>query len=440
MSLLRLPKSLHPDFSTPNKQPLGDVEIDWSNPLARSLKFFSIPQNGKMRDFVSELAGSESGTIAYGRDLNGNYARSNGSASIGFSGLVHNIGSGANTMLARYKWDGTGSNFQTVMSLPNNNQLGVYWPEKPATPLMGQDSTTAATQSWSGAVIANQVETFSISSTGSGATADGYREGIKQTVIAPKAHTYSGSTGLNLFVGQGSEYAEGFLYFAAVWNRKLTDAEQFEFARDPYQILKPKTQAFYFVPDAATGSFTLSADSGAYNYTGATNDLLLGALLSADSGAYSYTGTAVDLTTGFNLQADSGTYTYTGTDAALTFASAGEFTLSADSGVYNYTGTDASLKAAFNLEGDPGNYTYTGTDAALAFGYSLAADSGGYTYTGTDVTFSTTIRLNAESGNYVYNGNNATLRASGQVWTVQTDSVTTWTTQTDSNTIWNIEG
>jgi len=247
MAILQLPKKLAIGFDNPRRQPTPPFEIDWSNPITHDLKFYAIPINGLVRDLVTGDGGDVNGTITTGYDIDGAYARSTGSSSIGFPNIVHNIGNGANTMLARYKWDGTGSNFQTVMSLPNNSQLGIYWPEKTSDRLMGQDSTTATTQSWTGQITANVVETFSISSTGSGATADGYREGIKQTVGSSKAHTYNGNTGVNLFVGQGTEYSEGYLYFAAIWNRKLTDGEQIAIARDPYQILKPATPQFYFV-------------------------------------------------------------------------------------------------------------------------------------------------------------------------------------------------
>ena len=185
--------------------------------------------------------------------------------------------------------------------------------------------------------------------------------------------------------------------------------------------------------------YGLQADSGSYTYTGAAATLLADKILAASTGSYTYTGTPASLTRDGTLSADTGAYTYTGTAAALTFASAGSFTLTALTGAYSVSGTNADLLRAATLGADSGAYSYTGAAVDFATGYGLTAESGSYSYAGTDVTFSTTIRLTAESGSFVYNGNNATLKASGQVWTVQTDSVTTWTDQADSTTIWNIQ-
>jgi hypothetical protein len=190
---------------------------------------------------------------------------------------------------------------------------------------------------------------------------------------------------------------------------------------------------------AAGGAFTLTADSGTYAVSGTANSLLLDALFGADSGSYTYTGTAADLNFGYVLSADSGSYTYTGTAANLVFEAPGDFTLAADSGAYTYTGTDASLTAAFTVSADSGSYTYTGAAADLVHGYTLTADSGVYTYSGTNAAFSLTTTLTAESGAYTYSGSNVILKASGQVWTIQSDAITTWSEQSDSSTIWNIQ-
>ena len=182
--------------------------------------------------------------------------------------------------------------------------------------------------------------------------------------------------------------------------------------------------------------FVLAADAGAYAYSGTNAALNGGFRIAGDSGSYSYSGTAAALEFGASLAADSGSYTYTGTDATLTFASAGSYTLSADAGAYAYSGTNAALTADFSLAGDSGSYSYSGTNATLNRGYPLVAESGAYTYTGTNAAFSITATLSAESGVYTYSGSNVILQASGQVWTVQADEVTTWTARSDSSTTW----
>lgn len=181
------------------------------------------------------------------------------------------------------------------------------------------------------------------------------------------------------------------------------------------------------------GSFTLTADTAAYTYTGTAADVLLGAEVSADSGSYTYTGTAADLQAGFSIDAatgaytytgtaadlqasfvltgDLGVYTYSGTDATLTFAGASDYTLTADSGAYTYTGAAADVQAGVNLSADSGSYTYTGTDAGLTRNFPLSADSGTYTYAGTDVGFLFDAVVVADSGTYTYLGTGVTLSA-----------------------------
>lgn len=221
----------------------------------------------------------------------------------------------------------------------------------------------------------------------------------------------------------------------------LSSDSTYAFSDDIIGTSRPQGSAWDIgaFEDIASGAFTLAADSGSYSVTGTAADLLLGAEVSADSGSYTYSGTDADLNRGYALAADSGAYAYSGTDATLTFSPAGDFTLIADSGTYTYTGTNAGLEAAFVIPSDSGAYTYTGTDAGLNRGFSLVADSGTYSYTGSDADFSVTVTLEAEAGTYTYTGTGVILKASGQVWTIQADAVTTWTEQADSNTTWTIQ-
>ncbi len=166
---------------------------------------------------------------------------------------------------------------------------------------------------------------------------------------------------------------------------------------------------------AASGNYTLSADSGSYTVTGTAVELQRGLVMPADSGSYAVSGTALDLNYGRILSADSGSYAVNGADATLTYAAAGNYTLSADSGSYAVNGADAELQRGLILVADSGSYTVSGTAVDLFKGYSLTLDSGAYTQGGTDVEFLTGRVLSAESGSYVYNGANIVISASGRV-------------------------
>lgn len=179
-----------------------------------------------------------------------------------------------------------------------------------------------------------------------------------------------------------------------------------------WQAQRPKPIT-YLVSD--TGAFTLTADSGAYTYTGTNAGVEKGSNLAADTDSYTYSGTNADLNRGYTIAADTDSYVYTGTNATLTFAGAGAFTLEADSGSYTYTGTNAGLKAAFSLAADTDSYTYNGTNVALSRGYYLSADTDAYNYSGASVDFSLDAVLNAETVSYNYTGSNVSITVQGDL-------------------------
>lgn len=136
-----------------------------------------------------------------------------------------------------------------------------------------------------------------------------------------------------------------------------------------------------------------------------------GALLTADyfeaaSGAYS-------------LAADSGSYTLTGTPATLTYTPAGAtYTLAADGGTYMLTGTAAGVAYGRRLVADPGAYGFTGTAAGIAVHRRLTADAGAYALSGSDAALTYTgaptgYVLVAQPGSYTLSGSDAALVFSG---------------------------
>ena len=190
--------------------------------------------------------------------------------------------------------------------------------------------------------------------------------------------------------------------------------------------------------DAASGSYTLTADTAAYTVSGTALDLDKSSLLAADTVAYTYTGTALDLNQGFTLVASTEAYSYTGTALDLTYAASGSYTLTADTGTYTYTGTAASLTNDSVLTADTVAYSYAGTALALNKGSVLTADTDSYSYTGTNLRLIKDI-LALDTVSYTYQGTSIDLAASGQVWTNQPDTSGIWTTQTDDSGTWTIQ-
>ena len=95
---------------------------------------------------------------------------------------------------------------------------------------------------------------------------------------------------------------------------------------------------------AASGAYTLNADSGSYAISGTAATLLKNSIVDAVSGAYVISGTDATLLRNKVLPGDSGAYLIAGTDATIVYTPAtGAYTLDADSGAYSIAGTDATF-------------------------------------------------------------------------------------------------
>lgn len=118
--------------------------------------------------------------------------------------------------------------------------------------------------------------------------------------------------------------------------------------------------------------------------------------ISADGGAFSYSGNNANLLYSRVLTSNSGNYNYSGNNANLVYTPAGAYTLTADSGGFAYSGDNANLLYNRKIVADVGTYTYSGNNATLTY-----------------VPFSGAYTLVAESGTFTYFGNNAELIYSG---------------------------
>jgi hypothetical protein len=171
-------------------------------------------------------------------------------------------------------------------------------------------------------------------------------------------------------------------------------------------------------------TYTLTADSGTFSYTGGDASFVFTRKLAADSGTFAYTGGAAGLAFNRVLSAESGTFAYTGGDATLTYTPVGgiTYTLAAESGTFSYTGGDASLAFNRKIIADSGSFAYTGGDATFARGRTLAADGGTFAYLGGDATFTwkRAYTLTAESGTFTLSGGDADLTYSAEPAVVPT--------------------
>lgn len=133
---------------------------------------------------------------------------------------------------------------------------------------------------------------------------------------------------------------------------------------------------------AASGGFTVTADSGTYNLTGQTANTLYPRSMPAANGTYGLTGNAATLVKSgsYSFVADAGAYTLVGSNALVDLA------MVAGQGSYALTGQAATLTytplSNPTLVADAGTYALTGRAANLLRGLRLTADVGAYSLTG----------------------------------------------------------
>lgn len=213
---------------------------------------------------------------------------------------------------------------------------------------------------------------------------------------------------------------------------------------------------------ASGGStYTLTANAGAYTYSGGAATILKSKVVSANAGSYSYNGKIAliqyasassllrkktfglyypkgrrasrigagifyskspndagatvnndwyfgdPVAGGYTLTADAGSYALTGVSATI----AKTRIVSAAAGSYAYTGIAATLARSKLVTASAGSYTYTGQAATISYtaGYTLTASAGSYSYTGQSATILKSKILSASAGSYVYTGVSASL-------------------------------
>lgn len=240
-----------------------------------------------------------------------------------------------------------------------------------------------------------------------------YNENFRELYVdgvSVGTNTASGSLLNSQFTFMGSVYQGGRnrclrIYAFYCWTRELSATEVRSLTTNPWQIFKKDTKPLFL--SSPNVAYSLTADSGGYNLTGSTAELLRSLNLSAASGTYDLTGSDATLSRGFSLSADSGAYSLVGSDATLNRT----YSFLADSGAYNLTGIANAFVIARNLVADSGSYLLNGQDATFSTGKTLSADSGSYQISGQAAEFMRTYSFSADAGSFNLTGSAATLTA-----------------------------
>jgi hypothetical protein len=111
---------------------------------------------------------------------------------------------------------------------------------------------------------------------------------------------------------------------------------------------------------APPSGYTLTAEGGAFSYSGADASTLLNRRLSANGRAFSYSGGNAALRANRKLSADGASFSYVGGIASLEYTEATKFILLADGAAFSYVGGAADFEYVQNFpDANPEDFTVT---------------------------------------------------------------------------------
>lgn len=449
MGVLQLPKKYSNDFSVAGRQPLGDVEVDWSNPLSRGLIAVLLPRNGQMFNLVAK-----GGLLnAYPFDT---------SAAIGISPRLGRAGILDGSAFFLDQWTPS-LNFSLLTKLKRRtsgerNRI-----------ITGEDGTNngilnfrinsgndffCALNSGVGGLFGSstatigsgEIKTVGITHDDPNTTLQLYVDGEADATGVTTSTNFSSLTS---FVGIGGVQSStqtlggnpmtgDFEYFFIWDDRTLSVQEVRKLSADPYQILKPKNDPVYFVPTVAAG-VTVNVPVGTLTLTGQAPVAVLGPLtIDIPAGAMSLTGFAPDADISVVAAVPVGSLSLTG------FAPFAQITVTIPVGSLLLTGfaPTANVGEPVTVDVPTGTLSLSGFAPSAILTDNIIVDipAGSMSLTGqVPVLAFGPLSVDVPAGSLSLTGFAPLIIEGGAIWTTQPDEVTTWTAQADISTVWTVQ-
>ena len=253
MAKLPLPKGYSPDFQNPRVKPVGDVEIDYDNDIAKDLIYYFDGGN------FAELQESNT-TLQVVRN------RTLGAKSS--EGTTERIDFGDTDFFRN-------QTFTTIMrfTVPNPDIFSTFFFNVDSRFVLGNnvESLSRLGFSWYtgvfteldfGAITSESIHTIVFSKLqGAAANAYLYVDGTKTKLTSGSTGdiVYASGRGASLGSRSWLPSSQGenlIIHDFAYSNKALSEEEIDRYAANPYQILKPKTQPVYFTAGGAAPSIT----------------------------------------------------------------------------------------------------------------------------------------------------------------------------------------
>lgn len=257
MPTLPLPKQFHPDFATPNRQPIGEVEVDKSNSLSKGLTDFLLPHGNSVIDVVSNR-----NWIATVNPSNGLMAMNRFGRYIDCINGDHEATIRSKTFTTNDPWSVTWLASKTTAGADNgmfitNNDLGFIWMRSDGSEMQLRNSSGAESVTLDIASITHDQHIWrTITYDGNDGNFAYYAGGLSDTGAQENSGSYVWDT---LFGGWSvaSEFGlVGDFQGLMIHDKELSKSEAEELHKNPYQILKPKQPPMYFVSGEITLGWT----------------------------------------------------------------------------------------------------------------------------------------------------------------------------------------
>ena len=267
--MLKLPKRFHPDFSRPNKKPVGPVEIDWSNPITLGLiGAYVFNRHTGYQDLVSKqhLSAFGSASLKPVGSVRRNYGVScsddqnsymTGDSAVYRARITDKLTAFIDIDYRDATSGGTnGFLFGDVQLTGTDYNWGIYIDGSANYNVFVKNDSGTAKQTpdvASGAVNGGDFITDTLCLRYDGTNLDFLRNGAQAATTTQSGNVQSNALNLSFDRWNSANDEEVNYRVALIFARALSDHEIKALHDNPYQILKPAVPLYYFTGAGAGG-------------------------------------------------------------------------------------------------------------------------------------------------------------------------------------------
>ncbi len=392
MGMIKVPKGFLPGFGTPRIKPSGPIVIDWNNPLTRGLEY-CLPCNSPMPvNIANGVPDTLNGSVKFTGDsfswfeatssdyisVNTPFDKQGGQFSLVVMARFGNPAAGFPVLAGR---GDTGSDewmFGDATTGGNEDMLRLY-------AAGGQCNA-------SGSFIQDRQQVFAFSYGENGNNGRVYGDGrlIGSDTTGSALDTSTNTKDLTIGGADqnGTRNFGGDIYLVLGYSRALTDAEHLSLSRDPYQVLKPANDLYYFpVSAAGDGAIELTPSNGVINAVGNTPAVTASLSLSPSNGGINVAGNTPTVTSALSLSPSNGVVNAVGNTPTVTIQEAA-IELTPSNGVINVTGNTPTIGLTLDIAPQNGRIDVVGNTPEITRIIDLRPDNGAVNVNGNTPTIS----------------------------------------------------